>query len=71
VVKWFWPEQVTLLGAAAWLLTGPTLPAVLLVLLGVAARGVYRAGGVRRLVARSKAQAGTSSHLDSGKRSGT
>jgi hypothetical protein len=71
VVKWFWPEQVTLLGAAAWLLTGPTLPAVLLVLLGVAARGVYLAGGVRRLVARSKAQAGTSSHLDSGKRSGT
>jgi hypothetical protein len=59
VMQWFWPEQAILVGVAVWFLTGPTLPAVLLVLLGLAARGVYLVGGVRRLLVRPKAQAGT------------
>jgi hypothetical protein len=71
VVQWFWPEEVMLVGAAAWLLAGPTLLALLLFLVGGTARGVYLVGGVRRLLVRPRANAGTTSHPGSGKRSGT
>jgi hypothetical protein len=71
VVQWFWPEEVMLLGAAAWLLAGPTLLALLLILLGVTARGVYLFGAARRLLVRPRTNAGTTSHPGSGKRSGT
>jgi hypothetical protein len=71
LVQWFWPEQVTLLGFVIWFLAGPTPLALLLILLGVAARGAYLCGGVRRLLARPRAEAGSPLQPGSGKRSGT
>jgi hypothetical protein len=71
VVQWFWPEQVTLLGAAFLLLTGLTLVGLLLVIFGVAGRGAYLFGGLRRLLIRPRAKAGATSHPGSGKRAGT
>ncbi len=70
VARLFWPEQVLLLGAAAWFVAGPTLLALLLVILGVAARGAYVTGGLRRLLARPHGKPAPSSH-GSANRSGT
>jgi hypothetical protein len=71
VVQWFWPEQMALVGAATWFLAGPTLLGLLLVALGLAARGVYLLVGMRRLLIRPMDKPAASSQANSGKRSGT
>jgi hypothetical protein len=71
VARLFWPEQVVLLGAAAWLVGGPAILAVALVLFGMAARLAYLVGGARDLLLRPRGKAATNSHGGSSNRAGT
>jgi hypothetical protein len=70
VARMFWPEQVALFGVMAWFLAGPAALALLLVLLGVAARLWYAVNGARRRLARHTVKAATTAH-GSGNRLGT
>jgi len=58
--QFFWPELVALLGLAAWWMPG-LLVFALLAPTGVAARAVYGMVGLRRLLARPRREAATTS----------